>query len=328
MNGRKSTAAGLSDSIGSCLDTLKVRWETLGLDSYLGGRLQQLLASSPALPSASDSDKEIISLPGVLNLIKIAQGTLGLAMSEASQVQQRVGSWGMEFTVVLDSMEASVGGPLRAQIRDQVHGLYVIVDPEVTGGRDPVDIARGALQGGAHMLQLRDKMRDKGQMLPLARELKQLCHNHQALLIINDHADVARLVDADGLHVGQEDLPVAETRRVLHAWQLVGRSNPSPQQAAESEAQGADHVAIGPIYPTGTKATGRLPIGLEPIKQVKRLVSIPVVAIGGINENNVGPVVEMGADAVCVTSAVGLAPDPEEAARRLVERMVNAGVRA
>jgi len=209
--------------------------------------------------------------------------------------------------------------------RECVYGIYFILDPQVTGRRDPLVVARGALQGGARVIQLRDKIREKGIQLPLAHTLLELCQEYNALLIINDHADLAVAVGAGGLHVGQRDLPVAEARMVLYPWQLVGRSNNTVEEATLSEAQEADHVAVGPIYPTTTKDTGKPLVRLETLRQVKEKVSVPVVAIGGINESNIGPVVLAGADAVCVASAVGLAVDPLEATRRLVSAMADAG---
>lgn len=209
--------------------------------------------------------------------------------------------------------------------RERVYGIYFILDPQVTGGRDPLVVARGALQGGARVIQLRDKIREKGVQLLMANALRWLCREHNALLIINDHADLAVAVEAGGLHVGQRDLPVAEARRILYPWQLVGRSNNTVEEALLSEAQEADHVAVGPIYPTTTKDTGKPLVHLETLCQVKEKVSVPVVAIGGIDEKNIRPVVLAGADAVCVASAIGLAVDPLKATRRLVSAMADAG---
>ena len=212
----------------------------------------------------------------------------------------------------------------REQIRQRVVGLYVIIDPQVTGGREPLTVAQGALEGGARILQLRDKARDKGESLPLARELTSLCRRYGALFIINDHADLAVVAEADGLHVGQQDLPVAEARQVLMSHQIVGRSNALLEEAMESQAQGADYIAVGSMFPTATKEKTR-PAGLETLRRVKEAVSRPVVAIGGIREENVSDVVHAGADAVCVTSAVGLAKDPRAAVERLVEKIRQAG---
>ncbi len=210
-----------------------------------------------------------------------------------------------------------------------MQGLYVIIDPQVTAGRDPAAIAKAALQGGARVLQLRDKLREKGESLPLARSLKDLCAEHGAMLIINDHADLAAIVEAHGLHVGQGDLPVAEARMVLQPWQVVGRSNHSREELADSLAQGADHVAFGAIYATSTKVSSDTsrPVGPEGLQAARVMTDLPLVAIGGINEGNIEAVVKAGADAVCVTAAVGLAEDPEGASRRLVRSIEEAGGR-
>lgn len=228
------------------------------------------------------------------------------------------------------TLDRNAGEKLRRNLGARVYGLYVIIDPEVTGGRDPLDVARGALQGGARVLQLRDKTGEKGGTLILAKALRELCTEHDALLIINDHSDLAVLADADGLHLGQGDLPVAEAHRILSPHQIIGRSNYTLEQSLESQEMGADHLALGNVYHTSTKASisRRAPIGPESIPRVKGAVDVPLVAIGGITEDNIEPVVKAGADAVCVTGAVGLAPDPEEASRRLVERIIASGGKA
>lgn len=241
----------------------------------------------------------------------------GLSADDAETLEQ--------FGRLLDELRADLGAQLRQDQADRIRGLYVIIDPQVTGGRDPLTIAEAALQGGAAMLQLRDKLRDKGQALPLARELQRLCEAHDALLIINDHLDLAAAVGSGGAHVGQTDLPVAEARKVLAPHQVLGRSNREFEQMAQSAEMGADHLAFGPIYMTDTKSIVRNPQGPERLRQARAVSDLPLVAIGGINAQNVGPVIEAGADAVCVTAAVGAAPDPEAAANQLVEAIRQAG---
>ncbi len=207
----------------------------------------------------------------------------------------------------------------RMRRREMVSGLYVIVDPEATRGRDVVEVADAALRGGTSVIQLRDKTRDKGEALVAARAIKALCDEHDALFIVNDDADIALLSEAHGLHVGQTDLPVAEARRVLTAGQIVGRSNNGIAEALESEGQGADYLAVGAIYATSTMGkSGRTALGPGMIRQVKQAVSAPVVAIGGINAANIAEVARAGADCVCVVSAVTYADDVEGAARGLV----------
>ena len=204
----------------------------------------------------------------------------------------------------------------------RVRGLYVIVDPEATRGRDVVDVADAALRGGAQVIQLRDKLRDKGEVLETARAIKALCARRDALFIVNDDADIALLSDADGLHVGQTDLSVPDARRVLSAGQIVGRSNNGVEEALQSEAQGADYVAVGAVYRTATMGkSGRTALGAPMISAVKRAVSAPVVAIGGIDAGNIAAVAAAGADCICVVSAVTYAADPERAAAELAAAM-------
>ena len=228
----------------------------------------------------------------------------------------------------LDELAGELGVAIRQAKADQVRGLYVIIDPQVTGGRDPYDIAVAAVNGGARMLQLRDKLRDKGESLPLAQALQELCQRTGTMLIINDHADVAAAVGSAGLHVGQTDLPVAQARRILDPQQVLGRSNREYEQLAESKEMGADHVAFGAIYATTSKGVARNPQGPERVREAKAIAgSTPLVAIGGINLSNVTPVVEAGADAICVTAAVASAEEPESAAAQMTAAIEAAGGR-
>ena len=214
---------------------------------------------------------------------------------------------------------------IRSERIKKVRGLYVIVDPEATRGRDVVEVAEAALRGGASVIQLRDKTRDKGEVLQVARAIKGLCDDHDALFIVNDDADIAFLSEAHGLHVGQTDLPVGEARRVLAAEQIVGRSNNGVEESLESAGQGADYVAVGAIYATTTMGkSGRTALGPGMIRKVKDAVSAPVVAIGGINADNIAEVARAGADCICVVSAVTFADDVEGAARGLVALMEEA----
>ena len=262
-----------------------------------------------------------LTVSQALTLVSTSQGLL------AALVEWGTTEMSQALSETLTGLVDQLGRELRAQQATRIRGLYVIIDPQVTGGREPMDIARAAINGGARMLQLRDKLRDKGESLPLAMALQQLCQDNDALLIINDHVDVAAAVGAAGVHVGQTDLPVAEARRVLAPHQVLGRSNREIHLLVESQEMGADHVAFGAIYPTTTKGGGRGPQGIEPLRRARAATKVPLVAIGGINAENVAPVVEAGADAICVTAAVGSAPDPEAAANRLVEAIREAGGR-
>jgi len=204
--------------------------------------------------------------------------------------------------------------------RLRISGLYVILDPQQTRGRDPVEVARQALRGGARILQWRDKTRDKGEQLAQARAIRELCREHDALFIVNDHVDLALACAADGVHLGQKDLPVEAVRTWTPAGVLIGVSTNNAEEARQAERGGASYVAVGSIFPTGSKEVTR-PASPQRLREIKQAVGIPVVAIGGINEKNIAQVLEAGADAVAVISAVCGAEDVEEAARRLVAKL-------
>jgi thiamine-phosphate pyrophosphorylase len=180
-------------------------------------------------------------------------------------------------------------------------------------------VARGALEGGARLLQLRDKSREKGVQLPTAEWLASLCRASGALFIINDHADLALTVRADGVHVGQKDLPVGAVRRIVGRKMIVGASTNNVEEARRAEKDGADYVSVGRLFETGSKPDTR-PATTETVRAVKAAVSVPVCAIGGINETNIDEVIAAGADMVAVIGAVSGAADPGAAARRLVGR--------
>ena len=211
---------------------------------------------------------------------------------------------------------------LRKEKASRLSGLYVIIDPQMLKGRSPEEVTREAVGGGASVIQLRDKVDNGQRTIELARDLKGICDVEGALFIINDRLDIALAVAADGLHVGQEDLPVSEVRRVLSLNALVGCSTSTLAEACQAVSSGADYVAVGSIYPTKSKERFIL-AGLERLREIKREVSVPVVAIGGINEANVEGVIEAGADSVAVISAVSEAEDVEKSARCLVEKIVN-----
>ncbi len=129
-------------------------------------------------------------------------------------------------------------------MKEQLRGLYVIIDPEVAAGRDEVELGREALAGGARLLQLRDKTRGKGVQFRIAQALRRLCQEHGAPFIVNDHVDLALAVGADGVHVGQKDLPVSVVRRLVPAEMIVGCSTNNPDEARQAVADGADYVSV------------------------------------------------------------------------------------
>jgi len=213
------------------------------------------------------------------------------------------------------------GQHLRSKQLSKFKGLYVIIDPEITNGRDPFLIAEAAVRGGAKILQLRDKLSDKGVILELAYKIQELCENTEAVLIVNDHADIARAVGSFGLHVGQTDLTVEASRAVLNIDQHIGRSNRELEQLEESQLLEIDHVAFGPMFSTNTKQIDREPQGIDRLKSARKVSGKPLVAIGGINIDNIGMVIDCSPEAICVTGAVGLAKNPESSALALSKRM-------
>ena len=199
-----------------------------------------------------------------------------------------------------------------------IHGVYIITDEELRPGRTHVEIARAALEGGARVIQLRDKRASDEDMIRAGIEIRRLTADFGAIFIVNDRLEVALACDADGLHVGQEDRPAREVRPLL-VGKLLGVSCATAEDAARAREDGADHLGVGPIFATATKSDAGAPTGLQLIRLAKEASGgLPVVAIGGINEANLADVKRAGADAAAIISAVVCADDMAEATRRLV----------
>jgi thiamine-phosphate pyrophosphorylase len=195
-------------------------------------------------------------------------------------------------------------------------GLYAIIDSQALGKRSHLEVAEQLIRGRASAIQLRHKL-DSREELSIAQRLKNLCSAHGVLFIVNDHLDIALAVAADGLHLGQEDLPVRVARRLLPIDMIVGVSVTTLKQAKAAEAAGADYIAVGSIYPTSSKETAKV-IGLERLRRIRGSVSLPLVAIGGINRTNAAEVAAAGADGVAVIRAIMQAESIERAARQLI----------
>lgn len=218
-------------------------------------------------------------------------------------------------------IEQALAGRLLRQDRVQhVKGLYLILDPTATRGRPALEVLEEALTGGASVIQYRDKIHEKGVQLKTLAAARELCTHHGALLLINDDPDLAVACRADGVHLGQRDLPVAAARAILPHDAIIGVSAALLEEAVRADADGADYVAVGSIYATISKADTR-PAGLATLRQVRAQVQRPLVAIGGINEENLEPVLAAGANAIAVISAVCGAGSPRAAARRLSEKI-------
>ena len=195
--------------------------------------------------------------------------------------------------------------------------LYLIIDPLDTG-RDPLALTRAMLAGGARLLQLRLKTTATGDLLATAEAIRDLTTAAGATFIVNDRADVARACGADGVHLGQNDLPVAAARTVLGPGPLIGLSTHSETQLADARSAGADYIAFGPIFATTSKSAADPVLGCERLQIVRGLTTVPLVAIGGITAATAPAVLAAGADAVAVIAAIVRAPDVERATAELL----------
>jgi len=181
--------------------------------------------------------------------------------------------------------------------------LYVILDRAVQRGRSHLEVAREAIRGGATVIQLREKNLPTRPIFEEALKLRQLTRELGALFIVNDRLDVALAVSSDGVHLGEEDLPVDVARKLAPSI-IIGCSCDTVERARELERLGADYLGVGTVFPTATKKDAGEPIGLSRLKEIKQAVRIPVIAIGGINLSNLDAVLETGVDGVAVVSAI------------------------
>ncbi|MEZ8218732.1 thiamine-phosphate diphosphorylase [Candidatus Fervidibacteria bacterium JGI MDM2 SSWTFF-3-K9] len=201
----------------------------------------------------------------------------------------------------------------------RIAGVYVVTDRFINPSRSHVDIAKAAVAGGACAVQLRDKEATTRQLLEWARSIRDITLRTDTLFIVNDRVDIALAADADGVHVGDDDMPVPVARRLLGAGKIIGRSVANEDEALKAVTEGADYVSIGSVFATSTKPDAGEPVGVEMVRRVRQVLppDYPLVAIGGITLQNAAAVFEAGADAVAVVSAVVCADDPVEAVKQL-----------
>jgi thiamine-phosphate pyrophosphorylase len=196
--------------------------------------------------------------------------------------------------------------------------LYLVTDSGLAGPRGVESVCREALRAGVRVLQLRDKRAGTRSLLEQARLLRAVTREHGALLLVNDRADVAFAAGADGVHLGQDDLPLSEARRLLGPTAVIGVSVRSREEARAAEGAGADYLAINGVFDTPTKTDLPPPVGIAGVRALRASTRLPLVAIGGLNAGNAAEVVAAGADGVAVVSAVMAAPDPARACRVLL----------
>ncbi len=186
----------------------------------------------------------------------------------------------------------------------QVKGLYAIIDTSYAPLEGLEKTASLIIEGGAKILQLRSKGKGAGQVLEACRKLRRITLDNGAIFIVNDRVDIAVACGADGVHLGQEDIPLGDARSLLGASAIIGVSTHNTKEAKEAEASGADYISFGPVFPTKTKADAQSPKGLEGLKEIRKAVRLPIVAIGGVTEERLMDVLNSGADGAAIISDI------------------------
>ena len=195
--------------------------------------------------------------------------------------------------------------------------FYLVADSAFRRGRDFLRALEEAAEGGATVVQIRGKNIGAGELFTLASAAVSLLEPHGIPVIVNDRADIARACGAGGVHLGRDDLPIEAARKILGSGSVIGLSVNTVEEAQEAERLGADYIGLGPVYATTTKDTPLPVLGPEGVARVKAAVGIPVVAIGGLNAENVAAIMKAGADGAAVVSSVWGAPDVLASARKL-----------
>lgn len=197
------------------------------------------------------------------------------------------------------------------------YSLYLVTDRSLSKGRSTSEIVAAAVAGGVSCIQLREKSCGTREFLNEALALQPLLKSRNIPLIINDRLDIALAIEADGVHLGQSDMPIGMARKIAGDSLIIGISAESVDDALRAEQEGADYLGISPVFSTPTKTDTAPPLGLEGVRQIRALVDIPLVGIGGINSDNAESVLAAGADGIAVVSAIVSAADPAGAAKKL-----------
>ena len=198
--------------------------------------------------------------------------------------------------------------------------LYAVTDRHWLEGRTLHEVVKESLEGGVTFVQLREKKLDEEHFLEEAKDLKELCSEYHVPFVINDNVELAIEMDADGVHVGQEDMAAKKARALLGPDKILGVSAHNPEEARKAQEDGADYLGCGAAFVTGTKLDAK-PITAEMMKAVTESVEIPVVAIGGITEDNIPKLTGRGLAGAAVVSAIFAAEDPRKASERLLEKI-------
>ncbi len=197
------------------------------------------------------------------------------------------------------------------------YSLYLVTDRALSRGRATAEIVRAAVSGGVTFVQIRDKTGSTREFLDEARAVKDVLQGTGVRMVVNDRVDVALAAGADGVHLGQRDMPIVDARRMVPSHWIVGISAESVEDAIRAEREGADYIGMSPVFSTPTKTDTAAPLGLEGVRRLRAAVRIPLVAIGGIHAENAADVIRAGADGIAVVSALVSAEDPYESALEL-----------
>lgn len=244
----------------------------------------------------------------------VAEALLWMGAAAEVAIDHGVNGPGSFATALLDGLaavETLPAGRIAPPLSESLE-LYPIIS-----GTTPISVVRATLEAGAGIIQWREKKLPFRQQVPLAMTVRDLCHEFGALFLVNDRVDLAMAVDADGCHVGQDDLPVAVARQLLGPDRIVGCSCETAEEARCAEADGADYIGSGPVYATASKADAGDPYGPAVIERVSRATTLPVVGIGGIAPGNAAPIIKAGGVGVAVISAITAAENPLAASRAL-----------
>jgi thiamine-phosphate pyrophosphorylase len=196
-------------------------------------------------------------------------------------------------------------------------GVYLVMGLNTVNGLSPLEIAEKAIAGGVDVIQLREKKRPFSEVLTVGRQIRELCKEKNVLFVVNDRVDVAMLLQADGVHVGQDDIPAHEARKIIPEDMFIGVSASSMEEARLAIEQGADYLGVGSIYATNSKDDAGEPVTPALIAEIRAITDLPMVGIGGINAENGKEVLERGANGLAVISAIVGQQDPEQAAKKL-----------
>ncbi|WP_199614787.1 thiamine phosphate synthase [Paenibacillus alkalitolerans] len=205
--------------------------------------------------------------------------------------------------------------------------LYAITGEQFHPGREMLTVMEEAIVGGADIIQLRDKKSGKRVILEKAKALRELTRKHGVTFIVNDHIDIALAADADGIHLGQDDLPIAEARKIVGQGKIIGISTHRIEEAREAEREGADYIGVGPVFPTKSKEDAVAPVTTSYVRQAAAEIRIPFVAIGGIKLHNVEEVLQAGATRICAISEIVGSKDVAGTCRAFLSAIEKAGWR-